>query len=249
MREDKPPAEKKKEAVRPPRPIVKPAVRAKKEVTQSEEPVAAPAPQTVIIPEFVQAAEAEERAAKEAPPESQRSRSVAAHVNAPASGLKPASTQQEAPAEAPAPKPTPRPAAPPLPPGGIRSGPTGPRARTVPPTNRPNYAGQSPAPNYRPVGPRPSGPGTSAPRPGMSARPVVPGRPCGVLRWVRVRRSGARNARPSGPGLRPSGNRPMSAVHAAAARADRSRASARAERSRPDRAKKAARRRSRPARA
>src|SRR6478672_3430918 len=46
MREDKPQPEKKKEAVRPPRPIVKPAPRVKKEVPQTEEPVAAPPPQT-----------------------------------------------------------------------------------------------------------------------------------------------------------------------------------------------------------
>ena len=68
MREDKPQQEKKKEAVRPPRPIVKPAVRVRKEVPV-EEPAAAPAAPTVIIPEFIQAAEDEERAAKEAPAE------------------------------------------------------------------------------------------------------------------------------------------------------------------------------------
>src|SRR5436305_329479 len=68
MREDKPQPEKKKEAVRPPRPIVQPPVRAKKEVPK-EEPVAAAAPPAVIIPEFMEAAEAEERAAKEAPPQ------------------------------------------------------------------------------------------------------------------------------------------------------------------------------------
>src|SRR3954452_6262378 len=67
MREDKPQVEKKKEAVRPPRPIVQPPVRAKKEAPK-EEPVAASAPPSVIIPEFIQAAEAEERAAMEAPP-------------------------------------------------------------------------------------------------------------------------------------------------------------------------------------
>src|SRR4029078_7218492 len=67
MREDKPQVEKKKEAVRPPRPIIKPTPRVKKEVPQVEEPAAAPVPPSVIIPEFVQAAEDEERAAKEAP--------------------------------------------------------------------------------------------------------------------------------------------------------------------------------------
>src|SRR4051794_19071653 len=66
MREDKPQPEKKKEAVRPPRPIIKPTPRLKKEAPAEETP-AAPAPPSVIIPEFIQAAEAEERAAKEAP--------------------------------------------------------------------------------------------------------------------------------------------------------------------------------------
>ncbi|HKS23039.1 MAG TPA: translation initiation factor IF-2 N-terminal domain-containing protein, partial [Thermoanaerobaculia bacterium] len=67
MREDKPqPAAKKETVVRPPRPIIKPPVRAKKEVPVEEMP-ATPAPPPVIIPEFIQAAEDEERAAKEAP--------------------------------------------------------------------------------------------------------------------------------------------------------------------------------------
>src|SRR5205085_3130562 len=66
MREDKPQVEKKKEAVRPPRPIVQPPLRAKKEVPK-EEPVAPQQPPAMIIPEFIEAAEAEERAAKEAP--------------------------------------------------------------------------------------------------------------------------------------------------------------------------------------
>src|SRR5438034_3067036 len=60
MREDKPVLAAKKEAVRPPRPIVKPTPRPKKEAPVEETPIA-PAPPTVIIPEFVQAAEAEER--------------------------------------------------------------------------------------------------------------------------------------------------------------------------------------------
>src|SRR5256885_12148809 len=66
MREDKPQIEKKKEAVRPPRPIVQPPVRKKVEKPAEETP-AVPAPPPVIIPEFVQAAEAEEREALEAP--------------------------------------------------------------------------------------------------------------------------------------------------------------------------------------
>src|ERR671918_3250559 len=57
MREDKPVVEKKKEAVRPPRPIVQPPARKKTEAPK-EEPVVAPPP-SVIIPEFVEAAEAE----------------------------------------------------------------------------------------------------------------------------------------------------------------------------------------------
>src|ERR1051325_3808162 len=66
MREEKPQPEKKKEAVRPPRPIIKPAARPKREAPVEETPVAPPP--TVVIQEFVEAAEAEERAAKEAPP-------------------------------------------------------------------------------------------------------------------------------------------------------------------------------------
>src|SRR5947199_3915825 len=67
MREDKPQVAAKKETVvRPPRPIIKPTPRPKKE-TPVEEAPAAPPPPSVIIPEFIQAAEAEERAAKEAP--------------------------------------------------------------------------------------------------------------------------------------------------------------------------------------
>ena len=52
MREDKPILAAKKEAVRPPRPIVKPPVRLKKEAPVEEAPVAPPSP-AVIIPEFV----------------------------------------------------------------------------------------------------------------------------------------------------------------------------------------------------
>src|SRR6185369_12767004 len=76
MREDKPQPEKKKEAIRPPRPIVQPPVRKKTEVPK-EEPVAAPPTPAVIIQEFVEAAEAEERAAKEAPPVQEKPRVAA----------------------------------------------------------------------------------------------------------------------------------------------------------------------------
>jgi len=126
MREDKPePAKGKKEVVRPPRPIVKPAARAKAETPKEETPVA-PATPAVIIPEFVQAAEAEERAAKEAPP--------AAAVPRVAAGVPPTAE----PARAPAPTQRPAAAATQHPGGG-----TGPRART-PQGVRPNYAGQTP---------------------------------------------------------------------------------------------------------
>src|SRR5947209_10828959 len=74
MREDKPQPEKKKEAVRPPRPIVQPAPRKKVEKPVEEAP-ATPAPPAVIIPEFIQAAEAEEREALEAPVEPKPARS------------------------------------------------------------------------------------------------------------------------------------------------------------------------------
>src|ERR1051325_4894568 len=62
MREEKPQTAAKKETgLRPPRRIIKPTPRPKKEVPVEETP-AAPAPPSVIIPEFIQAAEAEERA-------------------------------------------------------------------------------------------------------------------------------------------------------------------------------------------
>src|SRR2546423_7404629 len=61
MREDKPLVEKKKEAVRPPRPIVQPPARKRVEKPAEEAPVTPPP--SVIIPEFIQAAEAEEREA------------------------------------------------------------------------------------------------------------------------------------------------------------------------------------------
>ncbi|HEY2090576.1 MAG TPA: translation initiation factor IF-2 [Thermoanaerobaculia bacterium] len=183
MREDKPQPEKKKEAVRPPRPIVQPPQRKKVEKPVEEAP-ATPAPPVVIIPEFIQAAEAEEREALEAPAEP-----------------KPVKPKKVAAAEAPAVPATPPPApaapppaapAPPPPHAGDRprTGATGPRARS-PQGPRPNYAGQ------QPVG-RPGGFGQqrpAAPAGGMAARgPAGPGvRPAGP------------GARPSGPGARPSG--------------------------------------------
>src|SRR5690349_9822738 len=66
MREDKPQAAAKKDPlVRPRRALIKPPVRPKKEAPVEEAPVAPPP--SVIIPEFIQAAEDEERLAKEAP--------------------------------------------------------------------------------------------------------------------------------------------------------------------------------------
>src|SRR5438445_10388805 len=176
MREDKPQPEKaKKEAVRPPRPIVKPTPRTKVEAPKGEEAPAAPAPPPVIIPEFIQAAEDEERAAKEAPPEP-----VAPAVAASAPAPQPAK----------APAPTPRPTTS-RPMAARPAGPTGPRAR-VAQGARPNYAGQTPAV-------RPSSLGTGA-RP-MAARPAGAGP---TMRPTGTRPAGA-GMRSAGPGLRPAG--------------------------------------------
>ncbi|HEY0156831.1 MAG TPA: translation initiation factor IF-2 [Thermoanaerobaculia bacterium] len=233
MREDKPVTEKKKEAVRPPRPIVQPPVRKRAEAPK-EEPAAA-APPAVIIPEFVEAVEAEERAAKEAPAPVERPKPVEAPAPAPVAA-EPA--QAEAPAaEAPAapaaeqpaaaapaaPRP-PRPAtAPHTPPSHAPAdrrptGPTGPRAR-APQGPRPNYAGQQTVPTGRPTGtgaPRPSGPGApmgGGPRPGgapMGARPAGPGGQGAPMGQRPPMGSGPGGPRPGGPmGQRPGG--PMGA--------------------------------------
>src|SRR5216683_2286518 len=188
MREDKPQPEKaKKEAVRPPRPIVKPAPRTRVEAPKEEAPVAQ-APPSVIIPEFVQAAEDEERAAKEAPPAAPGASSPAPRVMA---GAPPAPEPARAPASTQRP-----PAAPPAMQQRRPAGPSGPRAR-APQGARPNYAGQTPAV-------RPSL-GTST-RPPMGARPAGPtgARPTGA-------RPSGPGMRSAGPGLRPAGgsiNRP-----------------------------------------
>ncbi len=186
MREDKPQPEKaKKEAVRPPRPIVKPTPRAKVEAPKEEAP-AAPAPPPVIIPEFIQAAEAEERAAKEAPP--------APPVPSVAAGV-PAAAE---PAKTPAPTPKAAPARP-----ARAAGPTGPRARTTQ-AARPNYAGQTPAvrPTVLGAGVRPAGTGRPAgerapmaARPAAGARPATGARPAGAGMGMRG----------AGAGLRPAG--------------------------------------------
>jgi len=192
MREDKPQVAAKKEAVRPPRAIVKPTPRPKREVPVEEPQVTAPPP-AVIIPEFVEAVEAEERAAKEAPPVVAKARPAAVETPAPEAAPAPA---------APTPAPPP-PAAQPAQPAPMAAnaatdrrptGPTGPRAR-APQATRPNYAGQQPVARPTYVGgqtARPAGPG--GPRPGapMGTRPAGPG--------------GARppmGTRPSGPGMRP----------------------------------------------
>ncbi|HEY2828521.1 MAG TPA: translation initiation factor IF-2 [Thermoanaerobaculia bacterium] len=181
MREDKPQPEKKKEAVRPPRPIVQPPQRKKVEKPVEEAP-ASPAPPVVIIPEFVQAAEAEEREALEAPAEPKP--------------VKPKKVAAEAPAIPATPPAAPLPAAsaPPPPHAGDRprTGATGPRARS-PQGPRPNYAGQQPVGRPGFGQQRPSAPAGGAG--GMSARG-----PAGAG----VRPSGP-GARPSGPGARPSG--------------------------------------------
>ena len=209
MREDKPLPEKKKEAVRPPRPIVQPPVRKKVE-TPKEEPAVAPPP-TVIIPEFQEAAEAEERAAKEAPVVAEKPKAAKPKVEdvpapIPAVAETAEQPQAAAPAEAPAPA-APAPPAPhaprpaPAPPSGAtrQIGPTGPRAR-APQGPRPNYAGQQTVPTGRPAGTTPSAPRPAGPGAPMGARPA--GAPMGQ------RPVGPGGPRPSGPGG-PMGQRPM----------------------------------------
>ena len=214
MREDKPQPEKKKEAVRPPRPIVQPPVRKKAEAPKEEPAAATPPP--VIIQEFLEAAEAEERAAMEAP----APRKAKAPRPAPEPTVEaPQQPQADVPVEAPAPAPeVERPAAaasapqppqhqphhtPHQPSRPAATGPTGPRARAAAQTVRPNYAGQTPvAPPQRP-----SAPPVQGARPGvpMSTRPAGPGgpgqRPSGP--------GGSRPMGPGGPGQRPGG--PMGA--------------------------------------
>ncbi|MGZ8708924.1 MAG: translation initiation factor IF-2 N-terminal domain-containing protein, partial [Thermoanaerobaculia bacterium] len=212
MREDKPVEVKKKEAVRPPRPIVQPPVRKKTEAPK-EEPIAAQQPPAVIIPEFVEAAEAEERAAKEAPQAPEKHPKIAAEAPAAAAPVAEEPTAPPTEVEAPAPVAPPAAAHPPHAPAtphpDVRrpAGPTGPRAR-APQGPRPNYAGQQTVPTGRPTGPaarpgapmaaRPAGPGMQQQRPGapMGTRPAGPGG---------ARPGGPMGARPAGPGMRPSG--------------------------------------------
>ena len=190
MREDKPePAKAKKEAVKPPRPIVKPTPRTKAVEPPKEEAPVAPAPPAVIIPEFIQAAEDEERAAKEAP-------MVSAPPTAPAEPTVAATASAAEPVPhsgtpAPTPRSHPAPARP--------AGPSGPRAR-APQGARPNYAGQAPA--VRPASVRPA-----SDRPPMAARPAGPGaRPAGPGgRPMSPRPAGPGMRAGAGPGLRPTG--------------------------------------------
>jgi translation initiation factor IF-2 len=221
MREDKPLPEKKKEAVRPPRPIVQPPARKKVE-TPKEEPTVA-TPPSVIIPEFVEAAEAEERAAKEAPTErrADKPRTAEAPAPQPMAAEPVETTTESAPADAPAAAPhAPRPAAPTHAPGGIDrrpTGPTGPRARG-PQGPRPNYAGQQTMPTGRPQNPAPSS-RPSTPGSPMGARPSAPmsARPSSSPTGMRPNSSnapsgqrpmgGGQGFRPSGPGG-PGGQRP-----------------------------------------
>src|SRR5713226_4020766 len=129
MREDKPQVAAKKEAVRPPRAIVKPAPRPKREVPVEGPQVAAPPP-TVIIPEFVEAVEAEERAAKEAPPVVKKPRPAPAPPPVVPPAEKPALPVAAAP-EPPPPVAPSHPAAMAAGAADLRrpTGPTGPRAR------------------------------------------------------------------------------------------------------------------------
>jgi translation initiation factor IF-2 len=219
MREDKPQVAAKKEAVRPPRAIVKPSPRAKREVPAEEPQVATPPP-TVIIPEFVEAVEAEERAAKEAPPVAPKPRPVAPPPPAaepPAPPIPIAATPVAAHPAAPTQTPTHAHPAPPATAGLSRTGPTGPRAR-APQSARPNYAGQqqvarpsySPSPSPRsatgPGGARPAAPLGARPSSPAGARPPMGGRPSGP---GGARPSGPMGARPSGPGsFRPGVGRP-----------------------------------------
>ncbi len=218
MREDKPQVAAKKEAVRPPRAIVKPTPRPKREVPASEEPQVAPAAPTVIIPEFVEAVEAEERAAKEAPPVAAPKPRPVPETPPTETPARPAATPMAA---APAHPPATTPAAPAhQPPPSVGApdtrrptGPTGPRAR-APQAARPNYAGQTPVsrPSYSQQGTavRPSAPGV---RPGapMGARPATGTRPpLGSRPSTPGARPGApMGARPAGPGgFRPGVSRP-----------------------------------------
>ncbi len=218
MREDKPQVAVKKEAVRPPRAIVKPTPRPKREVPV-EEPQVVAAPPAVIIPEFVEAVEAEERAAKEAPPVVAKPR--------PAPGPSAEAVPVETPELPAAPAPVPPPVAPhahphPAPMAAAPAtdprrptGPTGPRAR-APQAARPNYAGQQTVsrPSYAPSAPgRPAGPGVQRPGAPMGTRPSAPGGPRPPM-GIRPSAPGARpgspmGARPAGStGFRPGAGRP-----------------------------------------
>ncbi len=185
MRDEKPKVEKERKEIKPPRPIVR--TTKKSDATPASQ-AAPPPPTGPIIPEFVEAAEAEaaeqERAAREPKP-------------APAPRKKPAvaaAPPEEAPETAAAPPVSEPPSEPALPAAAAStpassdrpsiSGPTGPRANRAP-AARPNYTGQQQTqyPPRRDVRP-------GAPRPGQTMRPGASG-------------PGARPYTPAGPGSRP----------------------------------------------
>jgi translation initiation factor IF-2 len=179
MREELPQTEKKTVVVRPPRPIVKPPKR--EETAQSADAPASQAP--LIIPEFIQAVEAEaaeqERAAKEPPKKAAPKPKPEAPVARPTPPPAPTHAPSHAPSHAPQ--------------AAGRTGATGPRAQ-APSGPRPNYQGQP----VRPMAA--SSPSAARPdsRVAPSSRPSGPGRPGTIA-------GPGRSA--AGPGLRPSGSR------------------------------------------
>jgi translation initiation factor IF-2 len=231
MREDKPKQEKKREVVRPPRPIIAPPKRESRAAAPEPEPASPQAP--VIIPEFLEAAEAEaaeqERAAKE---RSQPKRTKAApaapapDAEAPQQAEQPAAVSEAADASPDVPEPTSapereqapdapatpepaeeRPAAAAQAPSAAarRTGPTGPRAREVH-APRPNYANRP-----RVAIPQTPDPAAARPAPGQQRPGARPGFGQGAPMQGRTSsdRPGMGGAgmrpRPAGPGM---GTRP-----------------------------------------
>jgi translation initiation factor IF-2 len=217
LREDKPQPEKKKEAVRPPRPIIKPTPRTRAEAPKEEPTLAAPATPTVIIPEFVQAVEAEtaeqERVAREKPVVAEKPRPVVEEPRSVAAASAEAQPVTETPASSAAPASPPKPQAPAAPPQAAQpthaphsqqpdlrrpTGPTGPRAR-LPQGPRPNYQGQVPPPGQGQQRPNYQGQGGQGQRPNYQGQQQ--GTPGGYNRPTGgPTSSGGYSARPSGPG-------------------------------------------------
>ena len=199
MRDETAPVEKKKKEIKPPRPIVA-APKREEGAAPAPEAAAQAASPAPIIPEFVQAAEAElaeqARAAEEA-------------KVAPAP--KKARVAVAPPAEKPVPPPATPPPAPPAADSRRPAGASGPRSR-VTPGPRPNYQGQAPTSTFRPTGsavPRPpaGAAGAVSARPGTS-RPAGPPRP-GAPGFGLRSPSDRVQARPAGSaGLRPATGRP-----------------------------------------